>query len=197
MNNNDTTTQKFEDYPDCYSLRNRIKRLSWNICHAILIRPLSLPFFNRWRIFVFHLWGAKISAHGRIYASANVWAPWNLELGQYAIIGPHTIIYNPGKITLGNKVTISQYSYLCTATHDYESPLHTLYSRPIVIHDYAWVAARAFVGPGVTIGSYAIVGATASVFKDVPHHAIVGGNPARLIKTRLLNNPDISDCQQS
>lgn len=197
MNNNDTTTQKFEDYPDSYTLLNRVKRLSWNICHAILIRPFSLPFFNRWRIFVFRLWGAKISAHGRIYASANVWAPWNLELGQYAIIGPHSIIYNPAKITLGNKVTISQYSYICTATHDYESPLHTLYSRPITIHDYAWVAARAFVGPGVTIGSYAIVGATASVFKDVPHHAIVGGNPARPIKTRRLNNPDLSDGQQS
>ena len=197
MNNNDTTTQKFEDYPDSYTLLNRVKRLSWNICHAILIRPFSLPFFNRWRIFVFRIWGAKISAHGRIYASANVWAPWNLELGQYAIIGPHTIIYNPAKITLGNKVTISQYSYLCTATHDYESPLHTLYSRPITLHDYAWVAARAFVGPGVTIGSYAIVGATASVFKDVPHHAIVGGNPARLIKTRRLNNPDLPADQQS
>ncbi len=189
--------QEFDKYVDNYSLRNRIKRLSWNICHAILIRPFSLPLFNRWRICVFRLFGAKVGAHSKICASADIWAPWNLIVGQHTALGPHTIIYNPGKITLGNKVTISQYSYLCTATHDYESPLHTLYSRPIVIHDYAWVAARAFVGPGVTIGSYAIVGATASVFKDVPHHAIVGGNPARLIKTRLLNNPDISDCQQS
>lgn len=185
-------SQEYEKYVDNYTLRGRIKRLSWNICHAILIRPFSLPLFSRWRIAIFRLWGAKIGAHSKIHASAEVWAPWNLEVGQHTAIGPHTIIYNPGKITLGSKVTISQYAYLCTATHDYESPLHTLYSRPILIQDYAWVAARAFIGPGVAIGSYAIVGATASVFKDVPHHAIVGGNPARVIKVRQLNNADVS-----
>lgn len=189
--------QEFNKYIDSYSFLNRITRLSWNICHAILVRPFSLPFFNRWRIFIFRTWGAKIGAHSKIYSSAEVWAPWNLELGIRSTIGPHTIIYNPGKITLGNKVYVSQYAYLCTATHDYDSPLHTLYSRPITIHDYAWVAARAFVGPGVTIGSYAIVGATASVFKDVPHHDIVGGNPAHHIKTRRLNNPDLPISEQS
>ena len=107
-------------------------------------------------------------------------------VGCRTCIGPHAIIYNPGKITLGNKVVISQYAYLCTASHDYESKENKLCWQDISIDDYAWVAARTFVGPGVHIGTYAVVGATASVYKDVEPWTVVGGNPAKFIKKRII-----------
>lgn len=179
---------EFAKYVDNYTLSDKLRRMCWNICRAVLFRPFSLPCFKRWRTLVLKAWGAKMGEGSYVWASADIWAPWNLEMGVFTCIGPHSIIYNPGKIILGSKVAISQYSYLCTATHDYESRAHTLYSKPIVVGDRAWVAARAFVGPGVTIGEGAIVGATASVYKDVAPWTVVGGNPAREIKKRVIRD---------
>lgn len=177
---------EFEKYKDNYTLSNRLRRLSWNITCFIFFRPFSLPCFKHWRSFVLKIWGAKIGKGSIVHASANIWAPWNLEVGQRTCVGPHAILYNPGRITIGNKVAISQYSYLCTATHDYESKDHTLYWKPITVNDRAWVAADAFVGPGVTIGEGAVVGACAAVFKDVEPWTVVGGNPAKFIKKRVM-----------
>ena len=179
---------EFEKYIDNYSIWNKLKRLCWNVCCFILFRPFALPIFNKWRSFILRIWGAKIGKGSVIHASSNIWAPWNLEVGQRTCIGPKSIIYNPGKIILGNKVAISQYSYLCTATHDYQSKQHTLYWKPIKVNDRAWVAADAFVGPGVTIGEGAIVGARAAVFNDVAAWTVVGGNPAKYIKDRIIKD---------
>ena len=57
-----------------------------------------------------------------------------------------------------------------------------------MIEDQVWVSAKAFVGMGVTIGQGAVVGATASVYKDVEPWTVVGGNPARFIKKRELRD---------
>ena len=170
-----------------FSINVRINVFSFSVViGSRTIRPFSLPFFNKWRCFVLMIFGAKIAKGANIRASAHIWAPWNLEVGIMSCIGPHTIIYNPGCIRLGNKVVVSQYSYLCTATHDYTNKSNRLYWEPIVINDYAWIAARAYIGPGVCIGEGAIVGATASVYKDVEPWTIVGGNPAKFIKKREL-----------
>ena len=59
---------------------------------------------------------------------------------------------------------------------------------PITIGDRAWVAADAFVGMGVTIGEGAVVGARAAVFKDVEPWTVVGGNPAKFIKKRVMKD---------
>jgi putative colanic acid biosynthesis acetyltransferase WcaF len=58
--------------------------------------------------------------------------------------------------------------------------------NPIIIKDQSWVAARAFVGPGVTIGEGAVVGACAVVTKDVEPWTVVAGNPAKFIKNRVI-----------
>lgn len=184
----ETHEQVFEKYVDNYSLGEKLHRLCWNICRTLMFRPFGLPIFSKWRNAVLRMWGAKIGRGSIVHASADIWAPWNLEIGLQTCVGPHTILYNPGKIILGNKVSISQYAYLCTATHDYEAKAHTLYWKPIVVGDRAWVAARSFVGPGVTIGEGAIVGATASAYKDVAAWTIVGGNPAKEIKKRVIRD---------
>ena len=173
---------QFERYVDNYTLLNKLHRLFWNVTSMFLFRPFSLPVFRNWRRFVLILFGAKIGKGSIVHSSAKIWAPWNLQMGQLSCIGPYTRIYNPGNIVIGNKVAISQYSYLCTATHAYETKLNTLYWTPIIIQDRAWVAAEAFIGPGVTIGEGAVVGARAAVFKDVEPWTVVGGNPAVFIK---------------
>ena len=81
---------------------------------------------------------------------------------------------------------ISQDTTLCSASHDISDEMFQLVVKPIVIKDYAWVAAEAFVGMGVTIGEGAVVGARAAVFKDVEPWTVVGGNPAKYIKKRII-----------
>ncbi|MBR1889685.1 MAG: putative colanic acid biosynthesis acetyltransferase [Alloprevotella sp.] len=182
--------QKFPKYKDYYSFKDKLKRLLWNGCYILLFRPFGLPYFAAWRNGILKLFGAKIGKGTIIHASVKVWAPWNLITGIRTNIGPHAYIYNPGLIKLGNKTCISQFAFICTATHDYTSVLRPLIRKDIQIDDYAWVAASAFVGPGVHIGEYAVVGATASVYKDVEPYAIVGGNPAKFIKYRTLTDKE-------
>lgn len=178
----------YEKYVDNYTTSSKLRRLFWNVSCLLLFRPFALPIFKKWRNVVLRCFGAKIGKGSIVHASSKIWAPWNLEVGQMTCVGPDTIIYNPGKIKIGSKVAISQYSYLCTATHDYTDRRHTLYWKDIVIDDFAWVAADAFVAPGVHIGEYAIVGARSVVTKDVEPYAIVGGNPAKFIKKRVFKN---------
>lgn len=120
-------------------------------------------------------------------ASVKVWAPWNLELGDSVAIGFDTFCYNPAKIIIENYVTISQRSHLCAASHDITKSTHPLITAPIIIKSNTWIATDAFVAMGVTIEKGAVIGATASVYKDVPAWTVVGGNPAKFIKKRVIN----------
>jgi putative colanic acid biosynthesis acetyltransferase WcaF len=98
------------------------------------------------------------------------------------------MIYNLGPITIGEQVTVSQQAHLCAGTHDHTDPAMPLLKPPITIEDQAWICADAFVGPHVTVGEGAVVGARAVAVKDVPEWTIVGGNPARKIGQRKLDN---------
>lgn len=114
--------------------------------------------------------------------------PWNLELEAHSCIASGVDCYNPAKIIIGKYSTISQRTYLCTASHNISSSKHEQTEKPIIIESKAWVAAEAFVGPGVTIGEGAVVGARAAVFKDVAPWTVVGGNPAKYIKDRVIKD---------
>jgi putative colanic acid biosynthesis acetyltransferase WcaF len=74
---------------------------------------------------------------------------------------------------------VAQEAYLCTASHDFHKPAQPLTVSPIVIEQDAFIGARAFVLPGVSIGRGALVGACSVVTRPVPPHATVAGNPAR------------------
>jgi len=177
-----------EKYVNKLSFKNKIMRLVWNIVYALLFRPFSLPIFKKWRIFLLRLFGAQIGPTCRVMASVKVWAPWNLVLGKSAALGFDTICYNPGKIIIGDFVTVSQRAHLCAASHDITSKAHELITEPIIIKSQAWIATDTFIGMGVTIGEGAVVGARAAVFKDVEPWAIVGGNPAKFIKKRIIHD---------
>jgi len=169
------------------SLKNKILRTLWNIVSALLFRPFGTKLFNPWRLFLLRVFGAQVKSDSGVYASVKIWAPWNLKLGHNAWLGPYVICYNQAMIELEDNVTVSQYSYLCTAGHE-TSKINTyddsLIIAPIIIKKNAWIGTNAFIGMGVNIGEGAIVGATASVYKDVITYSIVGGNPAKLIKMR-------------
>jgi putative colanic acid biosynthesis acetyltransferase WcaF len=130
--------------------------------------------------------GAKMGKNSNVYSTAKVYYPANLVMGDNTCLASDVDCYNVAPIIIEDNVTVSQGAYLCTASHDiYDSHL-PLKSAPIVLKDQVWVGARAFIGMGVTIGQGAVVGATASVYKDVEPWTVVGGNPAKFIKQRSI-----------
>lgn len=178
----------YMNFTSPYPTTNRIKRMVWIICWNILARPFPRSLANGWKRFLLRLFGAKIAKTAHVYSSAKIFMPWNLEMKAHACIGADVDCYNAAKITIGINATVSKGTYLCTASHNISSPGHEQTENPIIIEDRAWVAAEAFVGPGVTIGEGAVVGARAAVFKDVDPWTVVGGNPAKYIKQRILKN---------
>lgn len=143
--------------------------------------------FSGWKRCLLRLFGAKIAPTVVVYSSAKVYYPANLTMDDYACLASDVDCYNVAPIHIGKFATVSQGAMLCTASHDISSPNHELITAPITIADQVWVGARAFIGMGITIGEGAVVGATASVYKSVNPWIIVGGNPAKFIKKRILN----------
>lgn len=132
------------------------------------------------------MFGAEVASTANVYASARIFMPWNLVMKDYACLASGVDCYNAAPVEIGINATVSQRTFLCTASHDISSVHHEQTDKPIVIADRAWVAAEAFIGPGVTVGEGAVVGARAVVFKDVEPWTVVGGNPARFIKERII-----------
>jgi len=172
-------------YYNRHSLRNKLGRMLWAVVYGLLFRLGVRWFGNTWRRKLLCLFGAEVGA-GSMHPSVKVWAPWNLKIGAGCAISAAVDCYCVAPITVGGHVTLSREVFLCTASHDITSPHMELVTAPIVIGDNAWVCARAFIGPGVTIGEGAVVAACAVVTKDVEPWTVVWGNPAQFIKRREL-----------
>jgi putative colanic acid biosynthesis acetyltransferase WcaF len=165
-----------------YSGSEQFKRVMW-----ALVRPLfrfSPRIFFGWRVFLLRLFGARIGKNVHVYNTAVVYFPWNLEVGDWSAIGERALIYNLGPVRIGSRVTVSQRAHLCAGTHDYTDPAMKLLKPPITIEDQAWICADAFIGPDVSIGEGAVVGARAVAVRDVDPWVVVAGNPAHLVKKR-------------
>lgn len=162
---------------------HRVARAAWLLTWLFLYRP-SPNIFHAWRRMILRCFGARIGNGAHPYPSAKIWAPWNLTMGQNSCIGEFVDVYSVSRVEIGENATVSQYCYLCTASHDYNSPEMPLITGPIKVSSRAWLAADVFVGPGVTIGEGAVVGARSSVFRDVPAWKVVAGNPIREIGDR-------------
>ena len=137
-----------------------------------------------WRNAILRLFGAHVGADVRLDPSVQIAIPWNLTIGSHVGIGARVQIYSLGRITIGNAATISQNAHLCAGSHDFRAADMRLTKPPITIGEGAWVCADAFVGPGVTIGAFAVVAARAVAVRDVAPGKIVAGNPAVRIGQR-------------
>lgn len=171
--------------PSPHGFRSKLGRWAWGLVWVLLFRPTPRN-LDGWRRFLLRLFGARIGRGARILGSARIWAPWNLEMGEYACLSEFTDCYCVDRVRIGAHATVSQYAYLCTASHDIHDPHMRLITAPIAIGDGAWVCAGAYVGMGVTLGEGAVAAARAVVVKDVPAWTVVGGNPARMIKQREM-----------
>lgn len=180
-----STTGKMESSP--WKPMENFKRALWMIVRASLFR-FSFHNWYGWRRMLLQMFGAKLGRGVRIRPTAMVEIPWNLTIGDDAIIGDYAILYSLGQISIGARTTVSQFAHLCAGTHDHTSRRFPLLKPPIVIGQDAWIAADAFISPGVTVGDRAVVGARATVVRDVPADQIVVGPAAAPIKPRIFRD---------
>jgi putative colanic acid biosynthesis acetyltransferase WcaF len=166
-----------------YSFSHKLFRVFWGACWLVLFRPTPPPLWA-WRRAILRAFGARIGRGARIYGSARIWHPANLVMADGALIGRGVNVYNQGPIEIGRDAVISWGATLCASTHDVEDPAFPLVIRSIRISDEAWVAAEAFVGPGVTVGEGAVLGARGVAMKDLEPWGYFGGNPASYLKPR-------------
>lgn len=166
-----------------FGLRHRLYRLSWRICWILLAR-WTPPFAHRWRIALANLFGARIHPTAALYPSVRIWYPRHLAMAERSTLAPGVTCYCVAPVRLGAYAIVSQGAHLCTASHDIHDPCFQLVAAPVVLGAHAWICAEAFVGPGVTAGEGAVLGARAAAFRDLAPWTVHGGNPARPLKPR-------------
>jgi len=165
-----------------FSRREKMARVLWVFawsCVRWMPRKAS-----RVRIAVLRLFGAKVGQQCLIERGVSILLPWNLELDDLVTLGRDVEVYNYGKVRIGAMSVVSQYSYLCTGTHDHRHPHFPLIWKDISIGSECWVAAGVWVLPGVSIADGAVVAARSVVTKDLPAWMVCGGHPCRPIAAR-------------
>jgi len=176
-----------QQYVNHLGRKHQIVRLLWSICWGLCASWLPRSLFSGWKRALLRLFGANVAPTAVVYSSAKIYYPANLTMDDYACLASDVNCYNVAPIHVGKFATVSQGAMLCTASHDITSPSHELITAPVSIGNQAWVGAGAFIGMGVTVGEGAVVGARAAVFKSVEPWTVVGGNPAKFLKNRMLN----------
>lgn len=166
-----------------FSLQNKIVRFLWIITWFLLCRWTPNP-MHGWRVLIIRIFGGKIGKKNFIYPNCKIWAPWLLETEEVVTIGPGVEVYNPEKIFLGHHSILSQDSYLCGATHNYNTIKFTYLKKGIVIEPYVWICAKAVVLPGVRCYEGSVLGALSITSKNLEAWSVYAGNPCKLVNKR-------------
>ena len=166
-----------------WSNGDRVLRMLWEFCWFIFCQWTPKP-FNPWRLFWLRVFEAKIEGRPFVHPRARIAIPWHLTLRDRACLGDRANAYSLGEIEIGERATVAQEVYLDTASHDFSQPTIPLTTARIVIGADAFVGARAFILPGVTIGERAVIGACSVVTENVPPDVVAAGNPCRVLRPR-------------
>lgn len=189
----DSTSDAMSDfrslkYRSGFTTTAKLRRFVWEVVWLLAFRTTPRWALHGWRRFLLRCFGAEVGAGCRIAPSCRVWAPWNLTMGEFSVLGDGVDCYSMGRITIGSKVAVSQRSFLCTGSHDVRSLSRPLITGPIVIEDHVWIAAESFVHPNVVIRQGAVIGARSVVVHEMPAWSICAGHPCRKIKDRVLRD---------
>ncbi len=168
-----------------FSLKVKILRAIWSV--GVWPFFAHLPrFASPLRIWILRVFGASIGRQCMFERGIKILIPWNICFSDCVAIGRNVEIYNYGKVHISNMTVVSQYSYLCTGSHDYTHPHMPLTWAPIKIGSECWIAADVFISPGISIGNGAVIGARSVVTKDMPEWMVCAGNPCKPIKARVV-----------
>jgi putative colanic acid biosynthesis acetyltransferase WcaF len=174
-----------------FSFHDKLRRFAWNACWLLCYRISPRP-MHSWRSLLLKAFGAKMGPDCHFYPGSKIWAPWNLKCADQVTAGDGTEIYNPAPMQFGSHAILSQGAYICGATHDFEDPAFPLLAYSMAIGPYAWICARASVGPGVNVGEGAVLGLGSVATRDLEPWGVYAGVPALKIKERTRANASAS-----
>jgi putative colanic acid biosynthesis acetyltransferase WcaF len=162
-------------------------RALWLVVEAlVMLNPVVTPYrLKRW---VLRRFGARVGRGVLIKPNVHVKYPWHLVVGDNVWIGERAWIDNFVSVRIGSNAVISQGAYLCTGNHDWSDPGMGLMVKPIKIDPGAWVGAFSQIGPGVTVGTNAVVTLGSVLLKDAQPNGIYTGNPATLVGHRTIRD---------
>ncbi|OBA30907.1 acetyltransferase [Gordonia sp. 852002-51296_SCH5728562-b] len=125
------------------------------------------------RVLILRAFGAEIGRNVLIRHGVRVHWPWKLSIGDNTWVGEGAWILNLEPVTIGANCCLSQEALICTGSHDRRSRTLEFDNAPIVLGDSVWIAARAMLLRGVTVGAGSTVAAGAIVFKDLEPGSLV------------------------
>jgi putative colanic acid biosynthesis acetyltransferase WcaF len=162
------------------------KQLLWYVLGAPLVRSYWIP-FSALKVWILCCFGAKIGQQVRIKTGVRVKFPWRLTVGNFVWIGENAWLDNIAPIAIESHVCLSQGVYLCTGNHDWSHAEFKLAPASIHIEEGSWIAARAVIGPGVTVGRGAVLGLGSVTGRSLQPMTVYAGNPAKPIKQRVIS----------
>ena len=163
-----------------------VKEGIWLVVGLVLFRLCPFSFSALKRV-VLRAFGATIGKNVTIKPRVNITFPWKLSVGDHVWLGEECWLLNLERIIIASNVCISQRTVLCTGSHNYKKSTFDLITRPIKVEDGAWVGAGCWVGPGVTLGSHAVLTLGSVATKNLAANGIYQGNPAVLVKQRIVS----------
>lgn len=182
---NQTQLQKNFDKKDYNAGASAVKIASWYFVSSLFFRSGLMP-FSSVLVVILKFFGCETGRGIRVKPYVNIKYPWKLAIGHNTWIGEGCIIENLAQVTLGNNVCLSQGSMLLTGNHNYKKSSFDLFVKPIIIEDGAWIAAKAIVCPGVTVGSHGVLAVGSVAVNNIDPYTVYQGNPAVKIRERKL-----------
>ena len=158
-----------------------MKEAAWHGVKYVFFQT-AWPWPSSLRVFFLRLFSAKIGTGVVIRSQVNITFPWRLTCGDHVWIGEEVLILSLAPVTIGSNVCISQRAFLCTGSHDFRSATFDLKTKPITLRDGCWIAAQAFIAPGVEVGEGSVVSAGSVLLENVLPRSVVRGNPAVVVK---------------
>jgi putative colanic acid biosynthesis acetyltransferase WcaF len=160
----------------------RWKEAIWMVVKILFfLNPFPWP--SQLRAAFLRLFGARVGQGVTIRSGVNVTFPWRIEIGSDVWLGEDVVLLSLAPITIEKDVCISQRAFLCTGSHDFRKTTFDLVVHPVTIRQGSWIAAQAFIAPGVEIGAGALISAGSVVLDSVPAHSLIRGNPGVVVKT--------------
>ena len=135
------------------------------------------------------LFGATVGKRVVYYSGVRIFTGRNLKIGDHVDFAKDVLVTTDGGVVIGDRVLIGYRTQILSSNHVIPKlPMRIFEAghnkKMVIIEDDVWIAANCIVVPGVTIGKGSVVAAGSVVTQDVPPNAIVGGNPAKIIRMR-------------